>query len=140
MYLEKKKKNQNENFVNFKYHHNINNFISTFKNNNLISLQNSNFKYVPTTYREALPSSSPSVILLSQSNHTYARSLSSLSWDYKKRCTKIAVVTIVTFVLFNCLAGINNVIEAFDLHVLGNAYSIAIGNLLVCLNRLNILL
>lgn len=29
----------------------------------------------------------------------------------------------------------NNVIEAFDMNVTGNAYRIPIGNLLVCLNR-----
>ncbi|KAI1707835.1 7 transmembrane receptor (rhodopsin family) domain-containing protein [Ditylenchus destructor] len=54
--------------------------------------------------------------------------------DYDSRCTKMATVTIVAFVMFNWLAGMNNVIEAFDMNVPGNAYRIPIGNLLVCLN------
>uniref|UniRef100_A0A915DN68 G-protein coupled receptors family 1 profile domain-containing protein n=1 Tax=Ditylenchus dipsaci TaxID=166011 RepID=A0A915DN68_9BILA len=65
------------------------------------------------------------------SGHGYHQDKSA---DYDGKCTKMATVTIVAFVMFNWLAGMNNVIEAFDMDVPGNAYRIPIGNLLVCLN------
>jgi hypothetical protein len=52
-----------------------------------------------------------------------------------RRCTKMATVTIVAFILLNSLAGLNNVIEAFNFRSSGNQDRIAFGNLLVCLNR-----
>ncbi|KAL3113045.1 hypothetical protein niasHT_013510 [Heterodera trifolii] len=60
---------------------------------------------------------------------------SSLSNALDSRCTKMAVVTIAAFVAFNWLAGINHVIEAFDLvRDDGRNMRIPIGNFLVCLN------
>uniref|UniRef100_A0A914CU50 G-protein coupled receptors family 1 profile domain-containing protein n=1 Tax=Acrobeloides nanus TaxID=290746 RepID=A0A914CU50_9BILA len=52
----------------------------------------------------------------------------------ENRCTKMATVTIVAFILLNSLSGINNVIEGFDLDVPGHRYRIPLGNLLVCVN------
>lgn len=52
-----------------------------------------------------------------------------------RRCTKMATVTIVAFILFNSLAGVNNVMESFNWKSSGNQHHITVGNLLVCLNR-----
>uniref|UniRef100_A0A183C714 G_PROTEIN_RECEP_F1_2 domain-containing protein n=1 Tax=Globodera pallida TaxID=36090 RepID=A0A183C714_GLOPA len=62
-------------------------------------------------------------------------SASSVTTALDSRCTKMAVVTISAFVSFNWLAGINHVIEAFDLvRDDGRNMRIPIGNFLVCLN------
>ena len=51
------------------------------------------------------------------------------------RMTKMATITIVAFIVFNSLAGFNQVIEGFKLEVSSKQYFLTIGNLLVCLNR-----
>ena len=51
------------------------------------------------------------------------------------RMTKMATVTIVAFIVFNSLAGLNQVIEGFQLKVTSKQYFVTVGNLLVCLNR-----
>ncbi|KAE9554762.1 hypothetical protein FO519_002023 [Halicephalobus sp. NKZ332] len=51
------------------------------------------------------------------------------------RMTKMATVMIVAFIVFNSLAGLNQVIEAFDWKVSLRPYFFTIGNLLVCVNR-----
>lgn len=51
------------------------------------------------------------------------------------RMTRMATVTIVSFIAFNSLAGLNQVFEGFQLEVIGYEYFLTIGNLLVCVNR-----
>ncbi|CAD5219850.1 unnamed protein product [Bursaphelenchus okinawaensis] len=55
--------------------------------------------------------------------------------DKERRCTIMALVMLTTFILFNMLAGVNNIVEAFFKEY-EDYYRerIAIGNLLVCIN------
>ncbi|KAH7725468.1 G-protein coupled receptor [Aphelenchoides avenae] len=56
--------------------------------------------------------------------------------DKERRCTVMALVMLSTFILFNFLAGVNNIIEAFFYEVHDQyRFRIPIGNLLVCINR-----
>lgn len=57
--------------------------------------------------------------------------------DRERRCTVMALVMLVTFILFNMLAGVNNIVEAFlpDQDDEFFRQRIPIGNLLVCINR-----
>lgn len=138
LYLENGNNSQNGSGKQFNYYSNQHcNSVVTCGGINLTT-QHVNYASTNTTTmtnREPIRTYSSTAISSSHHHHNNARSSSSSSWDYEKRCTKMAIVTIVTFVLFNWLAGVNNVIEAFDLDVSGNAYRIPIGNLLVCLNR-----
>uniref|UniRef100_A0A7E4WBP2 G_PROTEIN_RECEP_F1_2 domain-containing protein n=2 Tax=Panagrellus redivivus TaxID=6233 RepID=A0A7E4WBP2_PANRE len=54
--------------------------------------------------------------------------------DRERRCTVMALVILSTFILFNLLAGINNIIEAFYDSPSFYRFRIPIGNLLVCVN------
>uniref|UniRef100_A0AC34RQ89 G-protein coupled receptors family 1 profile domain-containing protein n=1 Tax=Panagrolaimus sp. JU765 TaxID=591449 RepID=A0AC34RQ89_9BILA len=54
--------------------------------------------------------------------------------DKERRCTVMALVMLTTFILFNLLAGINNVIEAFTDYSTNYRFRIPIGNLLICVN------
>uniref|UniRef100_A0A1I7YWH4 G_PROTEIN_RECEP_F1_2 domain-containing protein n=1 Tax=Steinernema glaseri TaxID=37863 RepID=A0A1I7YWH4_9BILA len=54
--------------------------------------------------------------------------------DKEGRCTVMALVMLSTFILFNLLAGLNNVIEAFTEYHQYYRFRIPIGNLLVCVN------
>lgn len=55
--------------------------------------------------------------------------------ENNNRCTKMAIVIIASFIAFNFLAGVNHVIEAFNLmQDDGQNLRIPIGNFLVCLN------
>lgn len=47
----------------------------------------------------------------------------------------MALVMLSTFILFNLLAGVNNIIEAFTDYQDHYRFRIPIGNLLVCINR-----
>lgn len=56
--------------------------------------------------------------------------------DKERRCTIMALVMLSTFIVFNLLAGVNNIMEAFFPsyeHVYRER--IPVGNLLVCINR-----
>ena len=50
-------------------------------------------------------------------------------------CTIMALVMLSTFIAFNLLAGLNNVIEAFTVYTEYKNFRIPLGNLLVCVNR-----
>ncbi|KAK0397801.1 hypothetical protein QR680_002275 [Steinernema hermaphroditum] len=54
--------------------------------------------------------------------------------DREGRCTVMALVMLSTFIVFNLLAGLNNVIEAFTVYHQYYRFRIPIGNLLVCVN------
>uniref|UniRef100_A0AC34F788 G-protein coupled receptors family 1 profile domain-containing protein n=1 Tax=Panagrolaimus sp. ES5 TaxID=591445 RepID=A0AC34F788_9BILA len=54
--------------------------------------------------------------------------------DRERRCTVMALVMLSTFIMFNLLAGINNIIEAFTDYPSTYRFRIPIGNLLVCVN------
>ncbi|TMS37376.1 hypothetical protein L596_004319 [Steinernema carpocapsae] len=54
--------------------------------------------------------------------------------DKEGRCTVMALVMLSTFIVFNLLAGLNNVIEAFTEYHQYYRFRIPIGNLLVCVN------
>uniref|UniRef100_A0A914PIY2 G-protein coupled receptors family 1 profile domain-containing protein n=1 Tax=Panagrolaimus davidi TaxID=227884 RepID=A0A914PIY2_9BILA len=55
--------------------------------------------------------------------------------DRERRCTVMALVMLSTFIMFNLLAGVNNIIEAFSPeHPANYRFRIPIGNLLVCVN------
>uniref|UniRef100_A0A914BV59 G-protein coupled receptors family 1 profile domain-containing protein n=1 Tax=Acrobeloides nanus TaxID=290746 RepID=A0A914BV59_9BILA len=54
--------------------------------------------------------------------------------EKERRCTIMALVMLSTFIVFNLLAGINNVVEAFTDQSHQYRFRIPIGNLLVCFN------
>lgn len=47
----------------------------------------------------------------------------------------MSIAMISTFIIFNLLAGINHVIEAFTIYTDYREFRIPLGNLLVCVNR-----
>ncbi|KAI6175341.1 G-PROTEIN-RECEP-F1-2 domain-containing protein [Aphelenchoides bicaudatus] len=54
--------------------------------------------------------------------------------DKERRVTIMALVMLSTFIVFNLLAGLNNVIEAFAVYSGYKEFRIPLGNLLVCVN------
>ncbi|KAF7635451.1 hypothetical protein Mgra_00005129 [Meloidogyne graminicola] len=93
---------------------------------------------LPKENGKVLPNNTSSFnsnILPNCEKHQVFENISGIAIVDNNRCTKMAVVTISAFITFNLLAGLNHVIEAFNLmQDDGQNLRIPIGNFLVCLN------